>query len=114
MRRAPVGAHYGLKEWLAQRATAIFMAVYTVIFVFAMLGMSEFNYESWAGLLDGGLFSFLSFLFVLSVLYHAWVGVRNIWMDYVKPAGVRLGLHFVTIFVLLGYAGWAVKILWRL
>lgn len=114
MRRAPVGAHYGLKDWLAQRATAIYMVVYTVIFVCALLALPEFTYEAWSALFAGGLFSFLSFLFVLALLYHAWVGVRNIWMDYVKHAGVRLGLHFATIFVLLGYAGWAVKILWRL
>jgi hypothetical protein len=45
---------------------------------------------------------------VSSLVWHAWVGVRDIWMDYIKPVGVRLVLQVVTIVWLVGYAGWAV------
>lgn len=114
MRRAPVGAHYGLKDWLAQRVTAVMMILYTVIFLFRVVALPEFSYEAWSELFSCLLFRILTFLFILSVIYHAWVGVRNIWMDYIKPNGVRLALHLVTIFLLVGYAGWAVEILWRL
>ena len=112
--RQPVGAHYGLKDWIGQRATAVFMAIYTIIFAVCALALREFSYEAWSGLFSGGVFRFLSFLFFLSLFYHAWVGVRDLWMDYVKPTGVRLGLHLVTLFLLVGYAGWAAQILWRL
>lgn len=114
VKRDVVGAHYGLKDWIAQRATAVFMAVYTVIFAFSVLTLSELSYAEWSGLFSGGIFRFLSFLFFLSVFYHAWIGIRDIWMDYVKPTGVRLALHVVTLFLLVGYAGWAAQILWRL
>jgi len=40
------------------------------------------------------------------------VGVRNILMDYVKPAGVRLTLQCIVIGVLVGYLGWTIAILW--
>lgn len=30
-KRLVVGAHYGLRDWMAQRVTAIIMAIYTVI-----------------------------------------------------------------------------------
>jgi succinate dehydrogenase / fumarate reductase membrane anchor subunit len=112
--RIVVGAHYGLKDWIAQRATAVYMAVFTVIFAFCALSLPELSFESWSGLFSGGLFKFLTFLFFLALFYHAWVGVRDIWMDYVKPVGLRLALHVVTIFLLVGYAGWAAQILWRL
>ncbi|ENO79991.1 succinate dehydrogenase, hydrophobic membrane anchor protein [Thauera sp. 63] len=114
VKRQPVGAHYGLKDWIAQRATAVFMAIYTIIFAVCALALPEFSYEAWSGLFSAGLFRFLSFLFFLSLFYHAWIGVRDIWMDYVKPSGVRLALHLVTLFLLVGYAGWAAQILWRL
>ncbi|MFT3757986.1 succinate dehydrogenase, hydrophobic membrane anchor protein [Thauera sp.] len=114
VKRQPVGAHYGLKDWIAQRATAVFMAIYTIIFAVCTLTLPEFSYEAWSGLYAGGLFRFLSFLFFLSLFYHAWIGVRDIWMDYVKPTGLRLALHLVTLFLLIGYAGWAAQILWRL
>ncbi|WP_114649567.1 succinate dehydrogenase, hydrophobic membrane anchor protein [Pseudothauera hydrothermalis] len=112
--RIVVGAHYGLKDWIAQRATAVYMAVYTLIFAACALTLPELSFEAWSGLFAGGLFKFLTFLFFLALCYHAWIGVRDIWMDYVKPVGVRLTLHVVTIFLLVGYAGWAAQILWRL
>ena len=56
----------------------------------------------------------LTFVTILSLAYHAWVGVRDIWMDYVKPVGLRLALQVFTIFWLLGCAGWAIQVLWRL
>ncbi|OYX55930.1 MAG: succinate dehydrogenase, partial [Comamonadaceae bacterium 32-67-11] len=39
---------------------------------------------------------------------------RDIWMDYVKPAGLRLALHVFTLVWLVGCAGWAFQVLWRL
>jgi succinate dehydrogenase / fumarate reductase membrane anchor subunit len=56
---------------------------------------------------------FATLLFVVSVLLHAWVGMRDILMDYVKPTGWRLALQIVVVLVLVGAAGWAVEILWR-
>ncbi len=112
--RILVGAHYGLKDWLAQRITAVVMAAYTVILAFALLFAPAVNYEVWHALFAGRLMRFLSFLFIVSLAWHAWIGVRDIWMDYVKPVGVRLTLHVVTLLALVGTAGWAVQILWGL
>ena len=112
--RHVVGAHYGLKDWIAQRATAVYMALYTVIFAVCALTLPELSYEAWSGLFSGSVFRFLSFLFFLSVFYHAWIGVRDIWMDYVKPVGLRLTLHVFTLVWLVACTGWALQVLWRL
>ena len=56
----------------------------------------------------------LTFVVIVSLLYHVWVGMRDIWMDYVKPVGVRLALQVLTIVWLVGCAGWAIQVLWRL
>ncbi|MCE1186320.1 succinate dehydrogenase, hydrophobic membrane anchor protein [Zoogloea sp.] len=109
-----VGAHYGFRDWLAQRVTAVVMAVYTVIFAIAALTTLDGSYESWRALFSGGFMKFATFLFFLSLFYHAWIGVRDIFMDYIKPVGLRLTLHSVVVLLLVGYAGWAVQILWRL
>ncbi len=114
VKRIVVGAHYGLRDWIAQRATAVVMAIYTVIFAIAALTLPEMSYEAWTGLFSGGFMRFVTFLFFLALFWHAWVGVRDIWMDYVKPVGIRLTLHVVTLLLLIGYAGWAAQILWRL
>jgi succinate dehydrogenase / fumarate reductase membrane anchor subunit len=53
-----------------------------------------------------------SLLFLLNLFYHAWIGIRDIVMDYVKPAGVRLVIHVLVILTLLLYTIWSVQILW--
>ena len=112
--RIVVGAHYGLKDWIAQRATAIIMAVYSVLMVAVLLTVQPGTYEAWRGVFAVGIIKFMTFLFFVSLFYHAWIGVRDIWMDYVKPTGLRLTLHVLTICALVGYTAWAAAILWRL
>jgi len=55
-----------------------------------------------------------SMLFLLSLFYHAWIGVRDIVMDYVKPASIRLSIHVLVILALVLYVIWSVQILWGL
>ena len=112
--RLVVGAHYGLKDWLAQRLTAIVMAVYTFVLLFSFLTGSNFTYEGWAALFSKQWFKLFSLVTFLALYYHAWVGMRDIWMDYVKPAGIRLGLQALTIFWLVACAFYTVQILWGL
>jgi succinate dehydrogenase / fumarate reductase membrane anchor subunit len=114
MNRLVVGAGYGLKDWLAQRVTGVVMAAFTLIMFAAALGGAMSSREAWQAFMANGLIRFLSFLFIVSLCWHAWVGVRDIWMDYVKPLSVRLILHVMTLLALVGYAGWVATILWRL
>lgn len=112
--RIVVGAHYGLKDWIIQRATAIIMAIYTVLFFAVVCMVGPASFEAWHGIFANGFMKFATFLFFVSLFYHAWVGMRDIWMDYAKPDGLRLLLMIATAAALVGYAGWAVQILWRM
>ena len=56
----------------------------------------------------------LTFTVIIAMLWHAWVGVRDIWMDYIKPVGLRLSLQVFSIVWLVACAGWAIQVLWRL
>lgn len=114
-KRVVTGAHYGTRDWLAQRITAILITVFTVILLLRVLFSSgPIGYESWAGIFAGQGMKALTFAVFLALAYHAWIGMRNIWMDYVKPAGLRLVLHAIAIVWLLACLGWAVQVLWRL
>ncbi len=110
--RLVVGAHYGLKDWLAQRITAIVMAVYTFVLLGAFLSGSDFSYEGWAGLFAKQWFKLFSLVTFVALFYHAWVGMRDIWMDYVKPAGIRLALQTLTILWLIACTFYTLQILW--
>ncbi len=113
MRRLVVGAHYGLRDWLAQRITAVIIAVYAVIAVVVLLSGKPINYPVWKDLFAQGWMRVATLLFAVSVAWHAWVGVRDILMDYVKPDGLRLTLQVFVILVTASYLGWTVQILWR-
>ena len=112
-RRVVVGAHYGMRDWLAQRVTAALLALYTVVLLVSLLLMPEVTYGTWAGLFASGWMKVLTLLALGSLAYHAWIGVRDIYMDYIKPTGVRLLLQVATIVLLVAYVCWAVLILWR-
>jgi succinate dehydrogenase / fumarate reductase, membrane anchor subunit len=114
-KRLVVGAHYGLVDWLAQRVTGAVMAIFTLIVLAQVLFTSgPIGYDKWAGIYSSQWMKVLTFVVILALAYHAWVGMRDIWMDYVKPVGARLTLHLLTIVWLVGCAGWAVQVLWRL
>ena len=112
-KRLVVGAHYGLADWLAQRVTAIVMAVYTVILLAAFFFARNFSYDGWAGLFGQQWMKAATLIALAALFYHAWVGLRDIWMDYVKATGLRLALQVATILWLAGCAAWAVQILWK-
>jgi len=113
-KRIVVGAHYGFKDWLSQRVTATLMALFTVALIVQVLMPGAMDYDKWAGIFSSNWMKTLTFVVIVSLLYHVWVGVRDIWMDYVKPVGVRLGLQVFTLAWLVGCAGWAIQVLWRL
>ena len=107
-----VGAHYGLRDWLVQRITAVVMVVWVVTFLGALLYYGGFDQASWRALWATPGFRLLSFAFLVSVLWHAWIGVRNISMDYLKPIAVRLTFQCVVVALLFAYAGWTIQVLW--
>lgn len=113
-KRIVTGAHYGLRDWLAQRITAVLMALFTIILLVQVLTASSLDYYSWSGIFAQQWMKTLTFVVIVSLLYHAWVGARDIWMDYIKPVGIRLALQVFTLVWLVGCAGWAIQVLWRL
>ena len=113
-KRIVVGAHYGLRDWLAQRVTAAIMALFTLVLLFQVLiTRGPVGYDRWARIFSSQWMKVLTFTVIVALLYHAWVGIRDIWMDYIKPVAIRLVLQIISIAWLVGCAGWAIQVLWR-
>ena len=114
-KRVVVGAHYGLRDWLAQRVTAALMALFTLLVLAQVLLTSgEIGYDKWAGIFSSQWMKALTFAIFIAFAYHVWVGMRDVWMDYVKPVGIRLVLQVFTMVWLVACLGWAIQVLWRL
>src|SRR5689334_9713525 len=114
-KRLVVGAHYGLRDWLMQRVTATLMALFTIVLLVQVLMPGAMSYDKWAGIFASQWMKVLTFVTIVSLAWHAWVGMRDVWMDYAtKSLAVRLVLQVFTLVWLVGCAGWAVQVLWRL
>lgn len=113
-KRLVVGAHYGLRDWLAQRVTAVLMALFTIVLLVQVLWPGELGYYKWSGIFANQAMKVLTFTVIVALLYHVWVGMRDIWMDYVQSVAVKLVAQVFTIVWLVGCAGWAIQVLWRL
>ncbi len=112
VRRGVGGAHYGVRDWLAQRLTAVAMVVLGLVFVIFVARHSPLRFSVWREIFRYQEVRLAGFLFFISLGYHAWVGVRNILMDYVKSLTLRLAAEWLVIMLLLVYMAWTVQILW--
>ena len=115
-KRIVTGAHYGLRDWLAQRVTAAIMALFTlVVLAQLLLNKGPVGYDKWAGIFASQWMKVLTFTVIIALIYHIWVGMRDIWMDYVTSSvALRLVLQIASLVWLVGCAGWAIQVLWRL
>ena len=114
-KRVVSGAHYGLRDWLAQRVTAVLMALFTLaVLAQVIFSRGPIGYDQWAGIFASQWMKVLTFSVIVALTYHVWVGIRDVFMDYIKPVGIRLALQIFSIVWLVGCAGWAIQVLWRL
>ena len=114
-KRVVVGAHYGLRDWLVQRVTGALMVLFTAaVLAQVLLSTGDIGYEKWAGIFSSQIMKSLTFAVFVALAWHVWVGIRDVWMDYVKPVGLRLVLQVFTLVWLVACLGWAVQVLWRL
>ncbi|HZF78293.1 MAG TPA: succinate dehydrogenase, hydrophobic membrane anchor protein [Rubrivivax sp.] len=114
-KRLVTGARYGMRDWLAQRITAVLMTLYTaVLLLHVLLTRGPMGYENWARMFAPQWMRLFTLVVLISLGWHAWVGMRDIWMDYVKSVGLRLLLQVATLVWLVGCIGWAIQVLWKI
>ncbi|MEQ1603014.1 MAG: succinate dehydrogenase, hydrophobic membrane anchor protein [Methylophilaceae bacterium] len=108
-------AAHAFGDWLWQRFTALFMLVYSLIFAARwMFNPPLPGAAAWKLWCSPWYFKSLSLLFLLALIYHAWLGMKEILMDYVPQLRIRNALQLVFAWVLAVYAVWAFIILWRI
>ncbi len=112
-RRLVVGAHYGLRDWLVQRATAIVLTAYVVLLALRVASAWPIDYDAWAGIFAPLGMKIPTLIAFVALAWHAWIGMRDIWMDYVRPTAIRMLLQLGTILWLAACIAWAVQILWE-
>lgn len=83
---------HGLRSWLLQRLTAVYLLIYMMYFLIHLVVTPGRGYEAWRGWLSLPVPAIAMLLFFTALLFHAWVGLRDVVMDYVHPFAWRLTL----------------------
>ena len=96
----------------AQRITAVIMAAYTAFMLGCLLAGRPSSHADLRLMVSDTLIRLFTMLFFTALLYHAWVGMRDILMDYIKDTGVRLSLQTAVAVALLAYLIWCASILY--
>ena len=104
----------GLRAWWMQRLSALYM-LFFVVFLLVSLGLQPMHaYPQWRAWLTRPAMTLASLVFFFALLAHMWVGLRDVLLDYAKPARVRSGLLVAVASFLVGLGIWTVAILLRL
>lgn len=101
----------GSRDWILQRISAVVLAVYTVVIIGFFL-LNQVDYNAWYGFMMSLPMKLFSLVAILSLVFHAWVGMWTVFTDYVKSSGLRIVLQAVIIIAVLVYLFWGVMIFW--
>ena len=111
MKKPPVGAHYGLRDWILQRASAVLMLVAIIILAVAFFVQQPNTYEEWRGFVLTSWVRIVLLMTVLAAAWHGYIGARDVFMDYIKHDGLRLFKTAGTAVYVITCAVWAAHIL---
>lgn len=101
----------GLRAWLVQRISAVFMLLFIVVVLFHVLFDPPRSYAAWRGWVMSPAISVATLVFFAALLVHAWVGIRDVVMDYVRPVALRFAALALLGLCLLAIAAWVGRIL---
>ncbi len=101
----------GLRTWLLQRISAVYLGVFLVYVLIHFWFNPYPDYEAWRGWVASPVVSIAAAGFILALLIHGWVGLRDVTLDYIHHLGLRLGVLTLVALLLIGCGFWAMRIL---
>ena len=101
----------GLRAWMVQRFTAVYMLVFCVFALLHFVFNPPRSYYDWHTWITGSFIAIAVALFFFALLLHAWIGLRDVMMDYVQPLPLRIALLALLGFALVGLALWVMHFL---
>ena len=110
--KSATGSHTGTGTWLVQRATAVVLAVALPGLTLHFLTALPVDFAGWQTLFVPLWVRVMLLLTMTALALHAWVGMRDIFMDYIQPVGLRLALYLAVIVILAGSVAWLATTLW--
>ena len=104
----------GYRAWFVQRLSAIYL-LGSLLFIVGFLFVNPVHsFEEWRSHFYSPITNILVLLFFIAIMVHAWIGIRDIVIDYVHFAIVRLIILILLMTTLMGMTIWTTYILFTL
>ncbi|HEB57548.1 MAG TPA: succinate dehydrogenase, hydrophobic membrane anchor protein [Gammaproteobacteria bacterium] len=101
----------GMRAWLLQRLSGAYIGLYLLVALFTLATGPALDYARWHSLLSRPAVAIASLLFFFFILVHAWVGIRDVLLDYVQFTALRFSILIVLALGLLTMGIWVSMIL---
>jgi len=101
----------GLRAWVLQRASAIYLLLFVVLMPVVIAGEKIDNFDAWQNFMSSPMVVVTWVLFFISLFAHAWVGIRDVIIDYVHSFNIRVFLLFILAVYLIAILVWVLRIL---
>lgn len=101
----------GLRPWIIQRISAVYIALYVIYFAYILMATQPISDTEWRAWMTWPANTIATGLFVISLLWHSWIGIRDVVLDYVPNVVARMMLLTLVVSVLLGSGMWMLKAL---
>lgn len=98
----------GLRAWLLQRLTALYIVLYLVLASIVLYFQTSLDFTAWHGLFRQPVINIATIFLFAAIFFHAWVGVRDILVDYARPQPIRFAALTLVSLLLLGLMVWIV------
>ena len=101
----------GLRPWVIQRVSAVYIVLFILYAVYCLFSADVIAYVAWKHWLYNPFNTTVVGIFVIALLFHAWIGMRDVVLDYVHNIMLRIFILAILIGVLIGSGLWVFRIL---
>jgi succinate dehydrogenase / fumarate reductase membrane anchor subunit len=105
-------AFTGLRAWLVQRASAVYMLLFIIFFLTHFVADPPHSWPAWHAWMTSYSVSVITTVFFAALLAHAWVGLRDVILDYIHLVAVRVCVLTLLGLGLAATGVWMMRILW--
>lgn len=102
----------GLKDWLLQRVSAIYLLVYFLWLTIYIVYHMPLDYMQWSNLFHCHVVQIATALALFMFLLHAWIGIWTVTTDYIKCTALRIGVQSLVALFLSAQFIWGLMIVW--
>ena len=102
----------GLKDWLIQRVSAVYLAAYSFFLLAFIISHPQLQFAQWHDLFHMQSVKIASLIALFMISLHAWIGIWTVTTDYLKCTSLRLSIQILVALLLLSQFVWGIMIVW--